>query len=64
MKLTKQVPITFPDNSELQVSIWRQTDDRKVWYEWIVESFVVVAGKRLRLGVTDLHSSKKEGCLM
>lgn len=54
----------IPDDSELQVSMWRQTDDRKVWYEWMVESFVVMDGKRMRLGVSDLHSSKKNGCLM
>lgn len=59
-----KVPVSFPDNSELQISMWRQTDDRKVWYEWIVESFVHVAGQRLRLGITELHSSKKSGCLM
>lgn len=56
--------MTFPDNSELQISMWRQTDDRKVWYEWMVESFVHIGGQRLRLGVTELHSSKKSGCLM
>ncbi|KAE9975217.1 hypothetical protein BLS_002713 [Venturia inaequalis] len=59
-----KVPVSFPDDSELQISVWRQTDDRKVWYEWLVESFVHVAEKRLRLGVTELHSSKKSGCLM
>jgi len=59
-----KVPIYVPDGGELQVSMWRQTDDRKVWYEWLVESFVSVGGKRVRLGVSDLHSSKKNGCLM
>ncbi|KAF2430478.1 arginine N-methyltransferas-like protein [Tothia fuscella] len=59
-----KAPISFPDNSELQVSIWRQTDDRKVWYEWLVEAFVNVGGKKCRLSTSDLHSSKKNGCLM
>ncbi|KAF2094784.1 arginine N-methyltransferas-like protein [Rhizodiscina lignyota] len=59
-----KVPLYIPDDSELQVSMWRQTDDRKVWYEWIVESFVNVGGKKMRLGMSDLHSSKKSGCLM
>ncbi|CZT02672.1 related to SHK1 KINASE-BINDING protein [Rhynchosporium graminicola] len=55
----------FPDDSELQVSIWRQTDDRKVWYEWLVEAFVMVAeGKRMRLGMSEMGSSRKVGCLM
>ncbi|KAI9672041.1 MAG: methyltransferase protein [Trizodia sp. TS-e1964] len=59
-------PIYIPDNAELDVSMWRQTDDRKVWYEWMVEAFMQVqAGSpRIRLGCSELHSSKKNGCLM
>ncbi|KAF2461203.1 PRMT5 arginine-N-methyltransferase-domain-containing protein [Lineolata rhizophorae] len=57
-------PIYLPDNAELDVCMWRMTDDRKVWYEWLVESFVVLDARRVRLGVSDLHSSKKSGCLM
>jgi protein arginine N-methyltransferase 5 len=44
--------------------MWRQTDDRKVWYEWIVEVFGQVGGKKLRLAMSDLHTSRKHGCLM
>jgi len=55
----------FPDDSELEVSIWRQTDDRKVWYEWLVEAFVMIGpGKRMRLGMSEMGSSRKVGCLM
>ncbi|POS82883.1 hypothetical protein EPUL_004321 [Erysiphe pulchra] len=58
-------PLYFPDDSELEVSIWRQTDDRKVWYEWLVEAFVMVGPEsRLRLSMSDLSSSRKSGCLM
>ncbi|KHJ31460.1 putative protein arginine n-methyltransferase [Erysiphe necator] len=58
-------PLYFPDDSELEVSIWRQTDDRKVWYEWLVEAFVMVGPEnRLRLCMSDLSSSRKSGCLM
>jgi len=58
-------PLYFPDDSELEVSIWRQTDDRKVWYEWLVEAFVMVGpGKRLRLGMSEVGTSRKVGCLM
>ncbi|KAF2667980.1 Skb1 methyltransferase [Microthyrium microscopicum] len=58
-------PVTFPDHSELVISMWRQTDDRKVWYEWLVESFTTVGeGNVVRLGATELHSSKESGCLM
>ncbi|GAA5230670.1 hypothetical protein GCM10025794_30740 [Massilia kyonggiensis] len=85
----------------------RQTDDRKVWYEWMVEVFAleriadapaielpIMSGaravspaadgargkgngtdkpqksgkrsgfRRVRVGMSDLHSSIKEGCLM
>ncbi|KAI9774274.1 MAG: methyltransferase protein [Geoglossum simile] len=66
-----KTPIYFPDLCELDVSIWRQTDDRKVWYEWMIEAFLLngdvpgsSATTRVRLGSSDLHSSKKNGCLM
>ncbi|PQE05217.1 arginine N-methyltransferase 5 protein [Rutstroemia sp. NJR-2017a BBW] len=60
-----KTPLYFPDDTELEVSIWRQTDDRKVWYEWMVESFVMVGpNKRIRLGTSDVGSSRKVGCLM
>lgn len=32
----------MPSNSELQVSLWRLTDQRQVWYEWYAESFLPV----------------------
>jgi len=58
-------PLYYPDDAELEVSIWRQTDDRKVWYEWMVETFIVIGpAKRLRVGISDLGSSRKNGCLM
>lgn len=88
--------------------MYRQTDDRKVWYEWMVEVFALErtpttstkltapamsgarsvspgvenlktkengqpqqasstsrAGyRRVRVGLSDLHSSIKDGCLM
>ena len=30
----------LPSNAELHVSIWRLTDQRRVWYEWYAESFL------------------------
>lgn len=60
-----QDPLYFPDDSELEVSIWRQTDDRKVWYEWLVETFVMIGpNKRIRLGMSEMGTSRKAGCLM
>ncbi|KAJ7284936.1 shk1 kinase-binding protein 1 [Mycena rebaudengoi] len=35
-------PLYLPSNSELQVSIWRLTNQRQVWYEWHAESFMNV----------------------
>ncbi|KAF2239011.1 arginine N-methyltransferas-like protein [Viridothelium virens] len=57
-------PLYIPDDSELDVSIWRLTDDRRVWYDWMVEAYVVVKDKRVRIGLSGLHSSRKNGCLM
>ncbi|KAF9069256.1 PRMT5 arginine-N-methyltransferase-domain-containing protein [Rhodocollybia butyracea] len=33
-------PLYLPSNCELQVSIWRLTNERQVWYEWHAESFL------------------------
>ena len=61
----EQNPLYFPDDSELEVSIWRQTDDRKVWYEWLVEVFAMIGpNKRMRLGMSETGSSRKVGFLM
>lgn len=58
-------PLYFPDDSELEVSVWRQTDDRKVWYEWLVEAFVMVGpDNRIRIGMSEVGTSRKVGCLM
>ncbi|KAE8149135.1 protein methyltransferase RmtC [Aspergillus avenaceus] len=96
-----KTPLNVPDNGEVVVTMYRQTDDRKVWYEWMVEVFSlerssepstaefiapVMSGargasptdsnpqqrksgnyggiRRVRVGMSDLHSSIKEGCLM
>ncbi|ORY13548.1 PRMT5 arginine-N-methyltransferase-domain-containing protein [Clohesyomyces aquaticus] len=59
-----KTPLQVPADSELEISMWRQTDDRKVWYEWLIESFISVNGRRVRLGISDLHSSRTSGCLM
>ncbi|KAF7312309.1 Protein arginine N-methyltransferase [Mycena indigotica] len=38
-------PLYLPSNSELQVSIWRLTNQRQVWYEWHAEAFLNVIGE-------------------
>ncbi|KAI0033553.1 PRMT5 arginine-N-methyltransferase-domain-containing protein, partial [Vararia minispora EC-137] len=35
-------PLYVPSNSELQVSLWRLTNARQVWYEWCAEAFLPV----------------------
>ncbi|KAJ5098419.1 hypothetical protein N7532_005420 [Penicillium argentinense] len=103
-----KTPLNVPDNGEVVVTMYRQTDDRKVWYEWMVEVFALertsecatkpaapsMSGarsgspsveslkikdnqtkkpsgvtskteyRRVRVGMSDLHSSIKDGCLM
>ncbi|KAM7209573.1 hypothetical protein V8F20_000311 [Naviculisporaceae sp. PSN 640] len=58
-------PLYFPQDSELEVSMWRQTDDTKVWYEWIVEAYAWAGEKtRIKVGCSEMHSSRKIACLM
>ena len=67
-----KTPIYTPDASSLTVSIFRATDNRKVWYEWMVEAWSNLmqstgAGgemKRVRLAVSEFGSSKGAGCMM
>ena len=71
--MLSQTPLYVPANSTLVVNMWRQTDGRKVWYEWLVESFLDIGndakgtgskGQRIRLGSSELHSSVGNACLM
>ncbi|KUI67973.1 Protein arginine N-methyltransferase skb1 [Cytospora mali] len=59
-------PIFFPlKDAELEVSMWRQTDDTRVWYEWMVEAFAWVGPKtRVKVGASEMHSSHKVACMM
>ena len=72
-----QTPLYVPDDGELVINMWRQSDDRKIWYEWMVESYLIEHGKgketagrgssygrKYRVGGSELHSSIKEACLM
>lgn len=45
--------------------MWRQTDDTKVWYEWLVEAFTWVSlTSRVKVASSDLCSSRQVACLM
>ncbi|KAI1327653.1 PRMT5 arginine-N-methyltransferase-domain-containing protein [Xylariaceae sp. FL0255] len=62
-------PLDVPADSELEVSMWRQTDDTKVWYEWLVDVFMWTGRPngekvRVRVGGSEMHSSRKVACLM
>lgn len=59
-----QTPLFIPDQSEIEVSMWRQTDDRKVWYEWFVEVYKEIGKHRMKVASSELHSSRKNACLM
>ena len=59
-----KTPIYVPDDAEIEVSMWRHTDDRKVWYEWIVDVYIRIGGKRMKVAGSDLHSCRRNGCLM
>ncbi|KAH7040657.1 protein arginine N-methyltransferase [Microdochium trichocladiopsis] len=60
-----KTPLYFPPDSELEVSMWRQTDDTKVWYEWMVEAYMWVGeSQRVKVGGSDMCSSRKVACLM
>jgi len=44
--------------------MWRQTDDRSVWYEWIVAVSTLINGRLQKTGMSRLHSSRKNACLV
>ncbi|RDA94883.1 hypothetical protein CP533_4308 [Ophiocordyceps camponoti-saundersi (nom. inval.)] len=53
-------PLTYPYDSELEVSMWRQTDDTRVWYEWLVEAWTWISPTaRIRIATSALCSSRK-----
>nr|CAB91373.1 related to SHK1 KINASE-BINDING protein [Neurospora crassa] len=57
-------PLYFPQDTELEVSMWRQTDDTRVWYEWMVEVYAWVGPKtRIKVGASEMHSSRKVACI-
>ncbi|EFX06655.1 protein methyltransferase [Grosmannia clavigera kw1407] len=53
-------PMYFPQDAEIEASMWRQTDDTKVWYEWLVEAYVWVGPTtRVKVATSELQSSRK-----
>lgn len=57
--LPLSVPMYVTEGSEIDVSIWRLTDNKLVWYEWIVETFIRASSKdsrRIRTGASEIHN--------
>lgn len=57
------IPMYVTEGSEVDVSMWRLTDNKRVWYEWAVETYIKGANgssghkRRIRTGVSGLHNS-------
>ncbi|KIP05028.1 hypothetical protein PHLGIDRAFT_129142 [Phlebiopsis gigantea 11061_1 CR5-6] len=45
-------PLYLPSKSELQVTIWRLTNQRQVWYEWYAETFLALPDASPLVSVT------------
>lgn len=56
-----QEPLKVEGGGQVKVQMWRRTDGRGVWYEWVVESFGVGGG---RVGGGERGSSWGGMCLM
>ncbi|KAK5279484.1 hypothetical protein LTR40_007723 [Exophiala xenobiotica] len=56
-----KTPLTVPDNSELSVTMWRRTDDRRVWYEWIVDIFIYLSSPSSSDDSTSTNTNTRGG---
>jgi protein arginine N-methyltransferase 5 len=48
-----------PDDGEIRVHMWRQTDERKVWYEWMVDVYAHVSDDTVGQGLSQGHGPGK-----
>lgn len=63
-----KVPLYVPSNSQIDLYFWRQTDAKKVWYEWLTEVYMVSSNvqnykdihdsDRIKIGMSDIHNYK------
>ncbi|KAG5438547.1 hypothetical protein PCANB_002651 [Pneumocystis canis] len=61
-----KVPLYVPSNSQVDLYFWRQTDSKKVWYEWLTEVYILSSEvqnnkiihnyDRIKIGISDLHN--------
>ena len=56
-----QTPLVLPDNSELQLTMWRKTDDRKVWYEWLVDVYAFLPTPLIAVPTLSRAPTEKAG---
>lgn len=54
-----QTPLSIPDEAELAVTMWRRTDDRRVWYEWLVDVYVYLPSGSMPHGRTPASSTSR-----
>lgn len=56
--LPLSIPLLVPDNSQIDVYLWRHNNGRIVWYEWAAEVFATLdSGSRLKIGSSIIHNS-------
>ncbi|EPY54252.1 type II protein arginine N-methyltransferase Skb1 [Schizosaccharomyces cryophilus OY26] len=60
-------PMYIPENSQLELHIWRMTDGMRVWLEWAANTYLVLRnGSHIHLSSTQIHNASGKGfsCLM
>lgn len=58
-------PLYLTEGTEVDISMWRLTDNKRVWYEWLVETYYKAPPtsatskhrRRVRTGMTELHNA-------
>ncbi|WBW72063.1 type II protein arginine N-methyltransferase Skb1 [Schizosaccharomyces osmophilus] len=55
-------PMYVPENSQLQLHLWRMTDGARVWFEWSANTYLVLRnGSHIHLSSTDIHNASGRG---
>ncbi|EPX74383.1 type II protein arginine N-methyltransferase Skb1 [Schizosaccharomyces octosporus yFS286] len=67
MYIPIEKPMYIPENSQLQVHLWRMTDGVRVWFEWSANTYLILRnGSQIHLSSTEIHNASGRGfsCLM
>ncbi|EMR11168.1 hypothetical protein PNEG_00762 [Pneumocystis murina B123] len=61
-----KTPLYVPSGSHVDLYFWRQTDSKKVWYEWLAEVYIISSdtqnneplhdSNRIKIGMTGIHN--------